>query len=110
MNVWVADIPASIPITAMPGLNTLDGPVPTRLWRAKYPDYDQEQFSGDLPDDRDVVTWVKPPIMPIPELFYKDLKAMGLKNDSTVRFALVRMLASSAPPLALEFHLTALTP
>ena len=85
MNVWVADIPASIPITAMPGLNTLDGPVPTRLWRAKYPDYDQEQFSGDLPDDRDVVTWVKPPIMPIPELFYKDLKAMGLKNDSTVR-------------------------
>ena len=31
-----------------------------------------------------VVEWVKPPIMDIPTLFYKDLQAAGLKNDSTM--------------------------
>ena len=85
-NIYVATIPASIDISYMPGLNTLQqGAMPTRLFRATYPDYDQEQFNGTLPNDRDVMTWVKPPIMDIPELFYKDLAAMGLKDDSTMK-------------------------
>jgi hypothetical protein len=85
-NVWVADIDAAIPITAMPGLNTVaPGEVPQRLWRAKYPNIDQEQFRGALPDMRQVIKWIKPGLFDIPTLFYKDLKALGLKNDSTMR-------------------------
>ena len=85
-NIYVTTIPTSIDISSMPGLNTIQsGAMPTRLFRATYPDYDQEQFIGSLPDDRDVLKWVKPPIMSIPELFYKDLNAAGLKNDSTMR-------------------------
>lgn len=74
-----------------------------------FPDYDMEQFQGNLPGVfscacvtvclacahacvstslpigmKDVVEWVKPPVMSIPKLFYKDLAAMGLKNDSTM--------------------------
>ena len=84
-NVYVADIAPATPLGAMLGLNTLDASaMPTRLWRAMYPNYDIEQFSGQLPGMRELVGWVKAPIMPIPELIYKDLKAMGLKNDSTM--------------------------
>ena len=87
MNIYVADIAQGTPITAMAGLNTLDGgsAMPTRLWRAMFPNFDMEQFSGDLPGDAEVVKWVKPPIMDIPVLVYKDLKASGQKDDSTMR-------------------------
>jgi hypothetical protein len=85
-NIYVADVPEAVPVSAMPGLQTLAaGADPTRLWRAMYPNWDMEQFSGDLPGDREVAQWVKPPIMDIPTLVYKDLKAAGLKNDSTMR-------------------------
>ena len=85
-NIYVADIDASTPVTAMPGLNTLDTTaMPTRHWRAMYPnDFDVEEFRGPLPGMREVAQWVKAPLMDIPELFYKDLQAQGLKNDSTM--------------------------
>jgi hypothetical protein len=85
-NIYVATVPAAVPVSAMPGLQTLaPGADPTRLWRAMFPNFDMEQFAGDLPGDREVAAWVKPPIMSIPTLVYKDLKAQGLKNDSTMR-------------------------
>jgi hypothetical protein len=85
-NVWVADVPAGVPVTAMPGLQTLAaGEDPARLWRAMYPNYDMEQFAGELPGMREVAAWVKPPLKELPTLVYKDLKAAGLKNDSTMR-------------------------
>ena len=84
-NVYVSDVSAA-PLGAMPALNTVDADTavpPTRLFRAMYPNFDVEQFVGNLPDTR-AVTWTKAPLMEIPELFYKDLKALGLKNDSTM--------------------------
>jgi hypothetical protein len=84
-NIYVADVPASLPLGSMPGLNTLDPLAPpTRLWRAMYPNYDVEQFRGTLPGMRQVSEWVKPPPMAIPEVYFKDLNAAGLKNDSTM--------------------------
>lgn len=87
-NIWVATVPAAVPIAAMPGLNTVDtsnlAVPPTRLWRAKYPNYDQEQFKGSLPGMREVVQWVKPGLFAVPTFLYKDLAALGLKNDSTM--------------------------
>ena len=86
MNIWVADVPVDVPVEYMPGLNTVDDTAPPeRLFRARYPNYDQEQFKGNLPGMKQIVAYEKPPIMPIPELYYLDLKAMGLKNDSTMR-------------------------
>jgi len=49
-----------------------------------FPNYDLEFFSGDLPGMGSVKEWVKAPLMDIPELVFKDLKAAGLKNDSTM--------------------------
>ena len=86
MNVWVADVPASVPITAMPGLNILKtGEMPERLWRAMYPNYDMEQFNGPLMSGNpgatsEVTAWIKPPIMDIPTTLFKSLA--GLKNNS----------------------------
>jgi hypothetical protein len=85
-NVYVADV-SSAPLSAMPGLNTLDASTalpPSRLFRAMYPNYDIEQFTGDLPGMSSIDAWVKAPLMEIPELYYKDLFALGLKNDSTM--------------------------
>ncbi len=88
LNVWVADISPSLGLTSIPTLNTLNDSdftvAPTRLFRAMYPNYDIEQFSGSLPDMHEVVEWLKPPVMDIPTLFYKDLFGAGLKNDSTM--------------------------
>ena len=86
-----------VPLTAIPGLQTLDAAAPTRLWRAKFPNYDQEQFKGNLPGMDDVVEWVKPPKMEVPTLLYKDLKAMGLKNDSTMREYNIYAVGSGGP-------------
>jgi len=85
-NVWVADV-SSFAITSIPGLQTVStsGDVPpTRLFQAMYPNYDIEQFIGQLPGDREA-TWLKPGKFDIPTLYYKDLKAMGLKDSSTMR-------------------------
>ena len=87
MNVYVADV-SGAGLKSMPGLQTLSaapGAVPTRLFPAMYPNYDIEFFSGNLPGDGQVSVWRKPPIMAIPTLVYKDLKAAGLKDDSTMR-------------------------
>ena len=85
MNVWVADVAAQV--SAMPGLNVLSasGEMPARLWRAMYPNFDLEQFAGHLPGEKEVVEWVKPGMFDIPTLYYRDLKAEGLKADSTMR-------------------------
>ena len=45
---------------------------------------DPPRLSHPRPPRFQVVEWVKPPVMGIPTLFYKDLKAAGLKNDSTM--------------------------
>ena len=84
-NVWVADV-SSLSISSIPGLQTvsISGDVPTRLFQAMYPNYDIEQFNGQLPGNREA-TWLKPGKFDIPTLYYKDLKAMGLKADSTMR-------------------------
>jgi len=87
MNVYSADVSAAA-LKSMPGLQTLSsapGAVPTRLFQAMYPNYDLEFFSGNLPGQGEVSVWRKPPIMAIPTLVYKDLKAAGLKDDSTMR-------------------------
>ena len=85
MNVYVADIAPGIPLTSMPGLNTLDAAaVPTRNFMAMYPNYEIEFFSGTLPGMGEIVEWVKPPIMEIPEVIFKDLNAAGLKNVSSM--------------------------
>jgi hypothetical protein len=87
-NVYVADVSAA-GLRTIPGLQTLSdaaGAVPTRLFPAYYPNsFDIEFFNGNLPGDREVSVWRKPPIMAIPTLVYKDLKAAGLKDDSTMR-------------------------
>lgn len=88
MNVWVAVLPPELSIAAVPGLNVASdapGAVPERLWRAMYPNYDLEQFKGALPGQGDVVEWIKPGKFAVPALFYRDLKAEGLKDDSTMR-------------------------
>jgi len=85
-NVWVATLPVGV--SAVPGLNVVTagpGAVPERLWRAMYPNYDLEQFKGNLPGDKDVAQWVKPGKFALPTLYYRDLKAEGLKDDSTMR-------------------------
>lgn len=102
-NVWVASVAG---LASAPSLNTLDernltNP-PTRLFRAMYPNYDVEQWQGNLPGGnpgRQVVEWVKPPLMPIPTLFYKDLQQEGLKNDSTMREYNVYATGSGGPCL-----------
>jgi hypothetical protein len=98
-NVWVADIDPSIPLTSMPGLNTLSNTdVPTRLWRAKYPNFNQEDIIGQgLPDMHQVARWIKPGLFDIPTLFYKDLKAMGKKADSTMTEYNVYAAGSGGP-------------
>lgn len=87
-NIYVADISPSVPLSSMPGLNSLSstGAMPTRFWRARYPNtFDLEQFTGQLPDMGAVEKWVKAPLMDIPEMYFMDLKAAGLKNDSTMQ-------------------------
>jgi hypothetical protein len=93
MNVWKTTLPASVPpLQSMPGLNTLDGgdaslAAPTRLFRARFPQgYNQEFFSGPLPDMHELVSLDKPaPTFGVPEIYYKDLQALGLFNASSMR-------------------------
>jgi hypothetical protein len=55
------------------------------MWRAKFPNgFDIEQFNGQLPDMREVAEWVEPPALAPPAIYYKDLKAAGEKNASTM--------------------------
>lgn len=42
--------------------------------------------------------WVKPPVMDIPTLFYKDLYAEGLKNDSTMTVSAYTLSRTHAQP------------
>ena len=68
-NVWSATVPSSLGVRAVPTLNTLNESdltvAPTRLFRAMYPNYDVEQWQGNLPGMdqvsdspmRDVIAW-----------------------------------------------------
>lgn len=52
-NVWSAVVPSSLGVRAVPTLNTLNESdltvAPIRLFRAMYPNYDVEQWQGNLP-------------------------------------------------------------
>ena len=58
LNIWAADLSSALGVHAIPTLNTLNETdftvAPTRLFRAMYPNYDVEQFHGDLPGMREV--------------------------------------------------------
>ena len=80
-NVWVADVPAGF-VESMPGLNT-ETPI-TRYRRAQFPDFDFETARTWIDPAKTIKEWVKPPVYGVPEQFYIDLEAQGLKNDSTM--------------------------
>jgi hypothetical protein len=85
-NIWVATLPAAIPVTRMPALNSLE-PL-TRLTNSAFPNYDPETQSleGEVQapwgGGGAVVEWHKPGLYPRPRVFWKSLA--GLKNDSTM--------------------------
>ena len=88
-NIYVADIPQGL-IASMPGLNTeevgasTDYPV-LRLRRAQFPNFDFEYGRKWINSGKAYIDqWIKPPVYDVPEQFYIDLKAQGLKNDSTM--------------------------
>eukprot|EP00475_Leptophrys_vorax_P015850 TRINITY_DN2221_c0_g1_i2.p1 TRINITY_DN2221_c0_g1~~TRINITY_DN2221_c0_g1_i2.p1 ORF type:complete len:721 (-),score=206.27 TRINITY_DN2221_c0_g1_i2:490-2652(-) len=86
-SVWVAKVGPNFQAPQVSndvlGLNTLNPH--TRLTRARYPNSHVEDSPGAWIHPETITRWLKPdPPLPKPTTYFKDLAALGLKNDSTM--------------------------
>jgi hypothetical protein len=85
-NIWITKVvlPEAPQVDDdMLGLNTLNPH--TRLTRARYPNCHVEESPQKFMRPEAISRWDKPnPPLPRAKTYYKDLAALGLKNDSTM--------------------------